>query len=185
MLPSAQGARAHMDLGLGWGMVTQLPPSTRRALLTPILSHSKAPLCPAQGTWQLGPGVPRANKGLWVGETAREPGDQSWHLEGSMGPSRYCSTPEPQPLLPRRPVPNPAGSGRLSRLPVLWGTPAQLQFTHRQSHLSAGFTAMPLHWLFHPLLPSHAASSSCRPLTRLGSSWEHRLSTQKYQGDTA
>lgn len=63
MLPSAQGARAHVDVGLGWGMAMQLPLSVVRALLPPpIPSHSKSwhldPFVPCQGTRQLGPGVP-------------------------------------------------------------------------------------------------------------------------------
>lgn len=71
MLPSVQGARVHVDMGLGWRMVTQLPSSIGTALLTrPIPSHSKSshlgPFVPCQGTQKLGPGVPGANKGLWA-----------------------------------------------------------------------------------------------------------------------
>ena len=142
-------------------------------------------MCPARAHSSLALACLELTKVSGLGETAREPGDQSWHLQGSMGPSWYYSMLEPQPQLPRLPAPNQAGTGRHSCLPVLWGTPAQLQLTHRQSHQSAGFTGMPLHWLFHPLLPSHAASPNCCPLTGLGHSWEHRLSTLKYQVETA
>ena len=95
---SARGARAHVDLGLGWGTVTQLLPSVGRALLSPsIPSHRRSrhlgPSVPWQGTGQFGPVCPELTKVSGLGEAARELGDESWHLEGSRGPSWYRSSP--------------------------------------------------------------------------------------------
>lgn len=115
------------------------PQPQQEMALGPLCAHSSLPLACLGLTKVSG-----------LGETAIELGDQSWHLEGSTGLSWYCSMPDPQPQLPW------LAAGGAHACLCCGKLRHKVQLIHSQSHQSAGFTGMPLQWLFDPL-------NSCQP----------------------